>query len=259
MLVVGQVPFRRAQHLARLQSGAAILRLPMDLTVVERAVDDLAGQLDGPGIIRVTVTRGPGTRGLRVPGVQQPTVFATATPWSPALAFQSQHLAVSAIRRNETSPLARLKSLAYLDNVLALEDAVASGADDALLLSTRGRVTCTSAANVFVVDGTTLATPPVEDGVLPGITRALLLDLAPACGLTPVERSLTLADLHRADAVLATNSVRLVSPIASVDRQPLRCTRPDTVRDLMQAVGNAIAAECGAALPIGLGIQVDGR
>lgn len=250
ILVVGRVPFRRAEHLARLLAGADVLRLTMDIGTVEQAVADLSRRLDGPGIIRVTVTRGPGARGLRIPRGQQPTVFATATPWSPALAFQTQHLAVSTIRRNDASPLSHVKSLAYLDNVLALEEALASGADDALLLSTRGRVTCTSAANVFILAGAELVTPPVDDGVLPGITRGLLLERAPACGLEPVERTLALADLHRADAVLATNSVRLISPVPSLDGQPLRCARPDTVRGLVQAVRDTIAAECGTPLPV---------
>lgn len=249
LLVVGRIPFRRADHLARLRAGADVLRLPVDIDVVEQAVEDLARELDGPGIVRVTVTRGPGARGLRIPDTQSPTVFATSTPWSPSAAFRTTHLVVSTIRRNDASPLSRVKSLAYLDNVLALEEALLSGADDALLMSTRDRVACTSASNVFIVAGAELITPPVSDGVLPGVTRGLLLDRAPGCGLQPVERTLALADLHRADAVLTTNSVRLISPVASLDGRPLRCARPETVHGLRHVVEETIAAECGTPLP----------
>ena len=184
-----------------------------------------------------------------MPCAQRPLIFAAAAAWSPSLAFRPQRLATSAIRRNETSPLSRLKTLGYLDNVLALEAAVAAGADDALLLGTRGTVCCTSAANVFVLEGDRLSTPPVRDGVLPGTLRALLLALAPECGLQPVERSVAWAELGAADAVLTTSSVRLVAPAVSLDGEPVRGAGSAKVRDLSERVRREIARACGTALP----------
>lgn len=248
ILVVGAVPFRLNAHLARMKDSAAVLRLPVDAAAARQAVLDLAGQLDGAGVVRVTATRGPGTRGLAMPAEPDPLLFATAVPWSPALAFGEQRLGLSVIRRNESSPLCRIKSLTYLDNVLAHDAALASGHDDALMLSSGGKVACTSMANLFVVQGRDLLTPPITDGVLPGILRALILGLAPGCGLRAMERSLDLDDVTAADAVFSTNSVRLVTRVAELDGRPIG-RDGEALDGLVVAVREAIEHECGASLP----------
>jgi branched-chain amino acid aminotransferase len=118
----------------------------------------------------------------------------------------SLHIATGT-RRNEYSALSRVKALPYLDNLLALSEARAHGADEALLLNTRGTVACATVANVFVIRHGRLETPPVSDGALPGTMRALVLSLATQAGLAPVETSLDVNDLAGAEEVLLTNSV----------------------------------------------------
>jgi branched-chain amino acid aminotransferase len=245
MVVFRQQVFRLDDHLDRLLAGARVLRLPVDRTSLAAPADTLARRTpDGTGVIRLTVTRGPGPRGLRLPPDPKPTIFASLAAWQLKAELPQARLAVATGRRNPTSPLSRLKSLAYLDNVLALEEAVARGADDALILSTGGRISCASAANVFAIRDGMLLTPPEEDGILPGITRRLVLEMAPAMGLAPRETSLHLADLQSADAVFTTNSVALVVNVAAIDDQPLPGSGPALVEPMRHALMARIRAEC---------------
>jgi branched-chain amino acid aminotransferase len=209
------------RHLARMADGAAVLGIPFDAALAAQALSALVSTDTAPGALRLTLTRGPAPRGLRLPVNPAPTLFATRAPWRADGLFQPVRLATSRIRRNSTSPTARLKTLAYLDGVMALAQAQGAGADDALMLNEAGRVACTSAGNLFVIVDGELITPPLSEGVLAGITRALLLELAARAGLVPVERPLLLADLHAARRVYTTNSLRFLTPINAVDGVPL--------------------------------------
>ncbi len=203
-------------HLARLASGLALLNLAgaVDLTKLRAGIADyLAAEEIGPAVLRVTVTRGPGPRGLLPPEKLCPTVLMTLSPMPPArIEPISLHVA-TVTRRNEFSPLSRIKSLPYLDNVLALQEARAHGADEALLLNTRGNIACASAANVFALREGRLETPPISDGALPGTMRALVLSLAKEAGLAAVETPLSVDGLAESDEVFLTNAIRRVIPV----------------------------------------------
>ncbi|WP_162003088.1 aminotransferase class IV [Microvirga tunisiensis] len=221
-------------HLDRLLAGAAALNIPVDRASLRRPVDDLTAALPDGGIIRLTLTRGAGPRGLRPPASPQPTIFASASgPWSPNPTAAEVRLATARIRRNPHSPTSRYKTLAYLDHVLALQEALDQGADDALLLETGGHLACTSAGNIFVLQGESLLTPSLDNGVLPGITRALVLDVvAPELRLIPQEVSLSRDSLFQADAVFLTNSVVLVTHATELDGKPLSRTGQKTVEHI---------------------------
>jgi branched-chain amino acid aminotransferase len=177
-------------HLERLASGLGVLRFvqAVDLSKLRSGIARyIAAEEASCAVLRVTVTRGAGPRGLTPPEVPRPTIFMTLLPMPPACETPlSLHIA-TVTRRNEHSALSRIKALPYLDNVLALSEASAQGADDALLLNTRGTIACATVANVFVVREGRLETPPVCDGALPGTMRALVLCLAKQAGLAPVE------------------------------------------------------------------------
>jgi branched-chain amino acid aminotransferase len=245
ILAVNGVAFCLADHLDRMEASAARLALPFERAVLETAVAAVVARTEnGTGVVRLTVTRGPGQRGLRVPAEAQPTILATIAPWQPATAFNALRLASVSVRRNEFSPASTMKTLAYLDNVLALEEAVAKGGEDALILNTAGRVASTSMANLFALVDGRLITPPMDDGVLPGITRKLILALAPDLGLPVSEPSLAPEELLAAETVFATNSVRLIAPVSAIDGTAIR--PHDTLTDrLMQALREAIADACG--------------
>lgn len=214
--VFNRVPFALAAHLSSLSAAAKELGFEVPRAAVERAIDDLLAAMTGPhAAIRVTVSRGAGPRGLLPPADPRPVVLASLAPWAPTMAFQPVTLATVSLRRNETSPLSRLKTLAYLDNVLALAEARRAGADDALMLNTRGAVASSAMANLFAVVDGRLVTPPVADGVRPGIMRACLIERAGA-----VERGLDPGEIAAAPLFL-TNSLRLLSPVAALDGRAL--------------------------------------
>jgi branched-chain amino acid aminotransferase len=137
-----------------------------------------------------------------------------------------------------------LKSLAYLDNILAARDAIAAGADDALFLNDAGQPACSTIANLFVIRGNELATPPVSEGVLAGTMRALILESAAAAGLHGEERSLSSSEMLEADAVFLTNSVRFLAPVVSLDGAALH-GGADRHSPLLAVVAGIASAECG--------------
>ena len=241
-LVLGGTVFQAERHVDRLMAALGVLQIPLERALVETAMAALAERQQS-GSIRLTVTRGPGPRGLSLPPEPRPMLLGTSAPLSPALMFAPQRLAISPVRRNETSPLSRLKVLGYLDAVLALDKAKAEGADDVLFLNSHGMASCSALANLFVVDGFELLTPPLKDGVLPGITRAWIVDNAENFGLRPLERSITAKKLDAVDGLFLTNSLRLISPAALPGGAP---DVPETVRRLMEGLCEAIAAECGS-------------
>ncbi|ODN70839.1 aminotransferase class IV [Methylobrevis pamukkalensis] len=233
--------FCLAEHLARLGTGARLLGFEAPLDLAEEGMQAVA-RFAPPsgGVIRLTVTRGAGPRGLAPPAEPVPTVLATVAPFDPSLVFRKVSLQTAGVRRNEHSPLSRVKSLAYMDNVLAIAEAKAAGADDALILNTAGRPVCTSAANLFVVRKGEIATPPVSDGVLPGVMRGRLMSIAARAGLDVVERSLGVMDIARAEEIFLTNSVRFVQPVTAIDgvdlpREPAVAVRVlDLFRGLLE-------------------------
>jgi branched-chain amino acid aminotransferase len=250
-LVVGGTVFQGERHVDRLVAALAVLQIPLERSRIETAMAALA-ELQQSGSIRLTVTRGPGPRGLGLPPEPRPMLLGTSAPLAPALMFAPQRLVISPVRRNETSPLSRLKALGYLDAVLALEKAKEEGADDALFLNSRGMAACSALANLFVVDGFELLTPPLKDGVLPGITRAWIVDNAENFGLRPLERSITAKKLDVVDGLFLSNSLRLMAPAALPGGA---ADIPETVRRLMAGLCEAIAAECGTD-PRALGAQL---
>ena len=245
MLAVDGRVFRRVAHLDRVIAGAEALAIPITRARLEADLDLLLSTLPpGEAVVRLTTTRGPGARGLKRPADARPTVLVGAAPWPRDTVMRPVRLVTSAIRRNETSPTARWKTLAYVDAVAALAEAEAAGADDALLLNGRGDVACTTMANIFALDGDVLLTPHPDDGILVGTTRATVLEIARETGMRTKEMSMALGELSAADALFVTNSVRLIAPVAGLDRRRYDAAHP-RIAAFIDAIGARIAAECG--------------
>ena len=217
----GGRPFRMAAHLARLDHGAAALGIPLPLSVerIAAAVAETLAALalgGGAAALRLTLPRGPGAPGLLPPAVPPPTLMISVAAHQPAPAVAASAI-VSEIRRNEHSPLSRLKSLNYLDNVLAQREAAARGADEAVLLNTAGRLACAARANIFVLRGRSLLTPPASEGVLPGIARTEVMAIAESLGLQAHESPLERDALAAADEAFLSNSLIEIVALASID------------------------------------------
>ncbi len=213
----GGKALRVPAHLARLGDGARTLRLriPYDDVALARAISDTIRMNNiRDGVARLTVSRGPGERGLLPPAQPKPTVVITAHPDLPP---ETPVRAVTAetARRDEGSALARVKSLSYLEQVLARLEAKERGADDALLLNTRGRIADGTAATLFVYLGNWLLTPSLEEGALPGIVRAAAIR-----ELGAVERPLAPEDVYRADEAMLVNSLG-ARALVELDGRPI--------------------------------------
>ncbi len=199
------VPLRLDAHLKRLRDGADFLGLPVPAgdQVLHDAILGLLGAngLEGEAAVRLTLTAGPGPRGLPRPEVPAPTLMLAAGR-IPAEAPPARMIIARSTCRNERSPLSRLKTLNYLDSIIARREAAARGADDAVLLNSQGRVAEASAANLFLsLDGRWI-TPSVAEGALPGTMRAALIK-----NWRAEERAVTVADLRRADDMVLTNAL----------------------------------------------------
>jgi branched-subunit amino acid aminotransferase/4-amino-4-deoxychorismate lyase len=202
------------QHLARLTAGCAALGLPAPdgaaaLRLCERAVADAALSR---AAVRLTLTAGSGGRGLDRPAQAQPRMFATASasavPTGPAA------LVTVTARRNEQSLASRLKTLSYLDNVLARREA---GGAEALMLNTAGEVACAAAANLFWVRDGRLLTPALDCGVLDGIMRGVVMARAQAKGIPVEEVRVGREALDGAEGLFLTNSLIGVRAVAMLD------------------------------------------
>ncbi len=225
--VYGGRPFQLDAHLTRLAAGASALGIPIPVTgtVAAAVAETLGANGHAEASLRITLTRGPGLRGLLPPPDPSPTLLIVSHPLDGASPNpMSAH--VSTIRRNEHSPLSRLKSLAYLDNVLALREAAAAGCDEALLLNTAGRLAGGSRSNLFLVLEGRLVTPPPSEGVLAGIARQTIMDLAAACGMEVREDGLALAHIDQASEALICNSLLEVRPLSRIGS---RAFAPGTV------------------------------
>ncbi len=233
--------FLRHAHLDRFAAAANALAIPFGEAAAGEALDRLAAAI-GDGGVRLTLTRGGGARGLALPKDPKPFLFGSAA--SPPPAFPALALATTAIRRNETSPASKLKALPYLDAILGLEEALAKGADEALFVNTQGHIACLASANIFVVFGRQIVTPPLSDGVLAGTVRAFVLRKAQSLGLEALERSLGLDELLRAEAIFATSSLKLIAPCRSLDAASFASAENEVVKLLQTAVRAAIVAEC---------------
>ncbi|MBT9473295.1 MAG: aminotransferase class IV [Pseudomonadota bacterium] len=203
-----------AAHLDRMAGGCAVLGLPpLDADLAGRLMRSALARIAAPrAAVRLTLTAGSGGRGLDRPEAPAVRLLATAAP--SAKPVGPACLITSSVRRNEGSPAARLKTLSYLDSVLARAEARGQGADEALMLNSRGQAACAAAANLFWVREGRLFTPALDCGVLAGTMRARVLAVAAGAGVEAVEVRETPTG---AEAMFITNSLIGVRAVSTLD------------------------------------------
>lgn len=225
----GGVPFTWREHLARLRRSAAAIRLELDLddrSLMERVTSTLAAARSDPGVdayIRIVVTRGTGS----APNIDlryadgPPTTILFVRPLPPMTGVPTRLALVPRLRNDRRALDPAVKSGNYLNNVLGLAEAQAEGSTDCLFFNAEGRATEASTANVYIFERGQIATPPVDAGLLPGITREVLRNCCEASGIKFGERHLTRGDLEAAEEVFLSSTGRDLSPVTHVDGRAL--------------------------------------
>lgn len=203
------------RHRARLLAGARRLGIPLDEAALERCLADALAGHDSAGVLKLTLTRGPGGRGYCPPADPRPVLmgrFGPAPCWPEALRRQGLDIGLCRTVLGD-DPLAGLKHLNRLPQVLARAEVARQGWHEGLLLNGRRQPVEATAMNLFALFGDTLWTPSLARAGVAGVGRGWLLEQAALCGLTPEVRMRPLSQLRRADGVFLVNSVVGVLPV----------------------------------------------
>jgi branched-chain amino acid aminotransferase len=230
-------PFLWREHLERLQRSADFLKIPMpcDASEIELATRHLLVQNDTPeGVVRIHLSRGPSERGYALPANPEPTLVITTHK-----TIRSEHpglkLITSTMRVHAGDPLTQHKTANRLPSILARQQADVANADEALILNHHNQIAEASAANIFIIRGKELITPPLDSGALAGTTRAYILRIAPAHDLVSREIALTTADLQSADATFLSSAHWLATAAISLNGAPLPITAAPLIKALRKA------------------------
>jgi branched-chain amino acid aminotransferase len=243
--------FMLEAHLQRLElSAQAIsLELPYSLRQIAVAIEQLIEQYPGDaGYLRLVVTRGEGPLGIDPRKCAEPGLFIIADELSVmdiSDTSQGIKLHVAQTRRLPAECLdPKIKSLNYLNNILARIEANQAGMDEALMLNLDGFVSEGSVDNIFIITNGILKTPPLGDGLLAGVTRAVIIDVARQAGIPCEETSLTLQDLARAQECFLTGTGAELIPVKQIGQQLLEAPDIALTPVLMQGFREKIDEHC---------------
>jgi branched-chain amino acid aminotransferase len=236
-------PFHLDRHLERLRASAARLGFaaPFGDEVFAGRLDELLARAgNAESYIRIILTRGEGDISYRFDRVKGPTLVMVVKPFEapPERDYaEGIPVVIASVRRNHPRALdPAIKSNNLLNNILAVREGQAQGAAETILLNDLGEVAEGASSNVFVVKGGRAATPPLEAGILSGITRRLVLDLCRELGVPGREETLLVADLFAADEVFITSTTKEAAPVRTIDGKPVASGRPGPVhRRILQA------------------------
>jgi aminodeoxychorismate lyase len=218
--VVSGRPFRMAQHLERMTRGADFLKIkpPFTPKELEKFSRQLVEHNQMPdAILRVTLTRGPGARGYAPNGANSPTVVMTLHAAPPPEKAVEWNLVTSSFRIPASDAFSSFKTTSKILHVMARAEAVEKGADEALIINTNGEVAETASGNLFWVYQDKICTVPTGRGVLPGITRAIVLEICQVLGLQTNKRVIKPEALRNSQGLFVTQSALGIVPISSFD------------------------------------------
>lgn len=230
--------FREQEHIVRIFESAKAIRLEIPMTA-EQLGDAMYRTLEANNLrgkdayIRLLVTRGVGLLGISIRRAACPSVIIIADKIAlyPAEVYhRGLRCVVSSIMRNHHNALSpRVKSLNYLNNVLAKAEAHDAGADEAIMLNVFGRVSECTGDNIFVYKHGALVTPPPSEGILEGVTRQVVIELARKRGIPVREDLLLRHDLYVAEECFATGTAAEIVPIVEIDKRPVGDGKPGPV------------------------------
>ncbi|MEM4699573.1 MAG: branched-chain-amino-acid transaminase [Candidatus Nezhaarchaeales archaeon] len=234
--------FKLREHIDRMYESAKVIKLDIPMTkeeMVRAVVEVLRVNKIRDGYVRIVVTRGVGDLGLDPRKCRRPTVIIIADRiqiYDQEAREGGLKAIISSVRRDSVDATSHeAKTLNYLNSILAKIEAIEAGADEAIMLDSRGFVSEGTGDNVFIVKGGVVSTPPRTAGILPGITRKCVIDLCKELGIPVFERDLTVAELYTADEVFVTGTAAEVMPVTVINGRVIGDGRPGPVtRRLME-------------------------
>jgi len=239
--VYGGKVFELEAHLKRLYESAKVIRLtiPIDIAEMTKAIDDtVKANAVSDGYIRLLVTRGVGDLGLNPFLCKRASIIIIAANVKlyPEEMYEKgmKVVSVSTRRVHPMTVPPQVKSLNYLNNVLAKIEAIDAGAGEAIMYNNEGYVAEASGDNVFIVKNGTIYTPPVQSGSLDGITRQVVIDLAQKENIPVVEKNLTRFDLYVADEFFLTGTAAEVIGVVDIDGRVVGDGKPGRITRLLR-------------------------
>jgi branched-chain amino acid aminotransferase len=247
--------FRLEEHIDRLWDSARsiALELPMSKSELIAATLETIRQNDlHDGYIRLIVTRGVGSLGLSPESCRRPSIIiiaATIALYPEDLYQKGLTMVTCSTRRTPPAALSpRVKSLNYLSNILGKLEAQNAGAAEGLMLNEQGYVTECTGDNIFIVKKGEISTPDLNSGILAGVTRGVVFELAEKLGIRTVERELIRHDIYTADECFLTGTAAEVIPAVQLDRRlvgngqpgPITLRLIERFRELTRATGTPI-------------------
>ena len=248
--VYGGKIFRLNEHLERLKQACEKVAIPADIQGYKKAILETITRNPMPnGRMRLTTSLGAGSPALDVKSCQSPTVFIYVVPYHPFAAEvyeKGLNVTISRFRRNSQSWVPSLKAAFFMESILAKNQAKEMGFDEALLLNDKGLVAEASSSNVFVVSGGVLKTPKLGNGLLPGITRQVVLELTARLGLKYAETDIWPSELSSAEEVFISNSMLEIMPVTRIEGKAAGTGHPGQItRCLMTAYNELVKQELG--------------
>ncbi|HHT9129930.1 MAG TPA: branched-chain-amino-acid transaminase [Candidatus Brocadiaceae bacterium] len=228
--------FALDQHLDRLYDSAAAISLKIPITKEEMSNDikkTMEANKQTDSYIRLVVTRGIGKLGLDPNKCSTPQIIIitdTIELYSKALYEKGLDIVSVTTIRNHFSALdPKIKSLNYLNNILAKLESIQAGAGEALMLNKDGYVAECAGDNIFILKNNVLLTPPASSGILIGITRNIIMKLAAEMGITVKEELMTRYDLYIADECFLTGTAAEIIPVVKIDGRTIGTGRPGKI------------------------------
>jgi len=220
--------FRHQDHIDRLYESARAIRLeiPLSPEAMKKAVEEtVAANQIVDGYVRLVVTRGAGSLGLDIRRTSHPMIIIIADTISlyPEEMYEKgmEIITASTIRNHPGALSPRIKSLNYLNNILAKIEGTDAGCAEALMLNHLGHVAECTGDNIFIVKKGVLLTPPTDAGILEGVTRNVVLELAVKAGIETQEKTLIRHDIYVAEECFLTGSAAEVIPVTKLDGRPI--------------------------------------
>lgn len=228
--------FRLDQHIKRLKDSARAIRLEMPMTrkeLVDATNETIKANNLVDGYIRLVVTRGVGSLGISPIQTANPSVYIIADQialYPPELYETGLAVISSSMVRNHPNTISpRIKSLNYLNNILAKLEAIDAGCYEAVMYNHLGFVAECTGDNIFLVRDGEIQTPPISAGILEGITRDVVIELIAKRGITFREMELCRHDLYVADECFLTGTAAEVIPVTKIDNRPIGTGKPGPI------------------------------